>query len=151
MFVLVPLGIGAMGLFFCFLGIARLRRERAFTRGALGAQGIVVGFARRRHVTHAQGHRGVGYRDHPVVSYTTRDGQETQFESPIGTSPRLQREGQQVPILYNPANPTDARIATGCMQYGLPIFFIIFGLAMALFAATFGAFAWFLIIKLPAS
>jgi hypothetical protein len=72
------------------------------------------------------------------------------IESPSATQPRVVREGQAVTVLYDPAAPQQARIASGCLQYGLPIFFIFFGLALALFATLFGFFSWFLITKLPA-
>ncbi len=109
----------------------------------------MVGFERRRVFSGSRRRRGTTYRDHPVVRYTTQTGQPVQFESPLGTSPRLHREGQQVPVLYNPADPTDARIATGCMRYGLAIFFIVLGLGMALFSALFALVSWLILAQVP--
>ena len=107
-----------------------------------------MGFARRRYAS-GRNFRRLNYRDHPIVRYTTRDGQTAQFESPVGTLPRLHREGQSVPILYNPANPAEGRIATGGMRFGAPIFLIIIGLAMALFAGFFAVGAWVIAAQLP--
>jgi hypothetical protein len=150
-FVLVPLGLGLVGCLFLVIGIVHFRREHAFARGAIGAQGVVIGFQRRRNTNRTVGGNESHYLDFPVVRNTTRQGQEVQFESPIGTSPRLQREGQQVPVLYSPENPTDARLASGCMRYGLPLGLIVVGLGMVLFATVFGLFAWFLLRQIPAA
>jgi hypothetical protein len=84
-----------------------------------------------------------------VIRYTTREGQSAQFESPVGTVPRLHREGQHIPILYNPANPAEGRIATGCMQVGPPIFLIVFGLVTALFSGLFAVSTWVISAQLP--
>lgn len=149
LFILVPLGIGLGGLVFFLIGIARLRNERAFARSATQAPGVVVGYQRRR-MRGSRRRRSTVF-DFPVVQYTTQAGQQIQFESRSATQPRAVREGQPVTVLYDPAAPQQARIASGCLQYGLPIFFILFGLAMAIFAALFGFFSWFLIAKLPAT
>lgn len=146
-FIIVPLGLALGGLAFFIIGIGRLRSERAFACGATRASGMVVGFRRRSLRRSSSMHSSI--LDFPVVRYTTQTGQQIEFESPSATQPRVVREGQAVTVLYDPAAPQQARIASGCLQYGLPIFFIFFGLALALFAALFGVFSWCLITKLP--
>lgn len=150
-FLLVPLGIALVGAFFFVTGIVLTRRERAFQRVAVDAQGVVTGFERRRITRRRFGTVSRAYHDFPVVRYTTREGREVQFTSPIGTSPRIHREGQTVPVLYDPSNPTDARLASGLMRYGLSLFFLLFGLGMLLFAACFASIAWFAIRQVPAT
>jgi hypothetical protein len=85
------------------------------------------------------------------VRYTTREGQDVQFESPFGTSPRVHAEGQQVQVLYDPVNPADARLASGWMCYGLPLVFVGLGLGMLLFATLFALLAWYLVEQIPAA
>jgi hypothetical protein len=141
-FMLISLGQAAFGVIFLAIGIVLLRCEAVFARTAVEAQGVVVGHERRRvHRRTSRGRRGRAY-DFPVVRYTTHEGQEVQFESSFGTSPRFAPAGQQVQVLYNPADPSDARIASGCMRYGLPLVFVIIGLGMLLLASIFGAIAW---------
>ncbi len=146
-FIIVPLGLALGGVFFFFLGVSRFRRERAFVRGALSAPGVVIGF--RKRWVRTQTYENSGLLFFPLVRYTTQVGQTIEFESPIGSSPRLVREGQAVTVLYHLDAPQQAHLSSGCLQYGLPIIFILLGLGLALFASLFGLFAWFLIAKLP--
>ncbi len=117
-FIIVPLGIALGGLAFFIIGIIRLRSERAFARGATQAAGVVVGFQRRKLRRSSNMHSSL--LDFPVVRYITQTGQQIEFESPSATQPRVVREGQAVTVLYDPATPQQARIASGCLQYGLP-------------------------------
>jgi hypothetical protein len=130
------------------LGIVRLRRERAFARSAAQAPGMVIGFQRRLPRGSANRSGSQSY-DFPVVRYTKQAGQTVEFASRSATRPRVVREGQAVNVLYDPAAPQRVRIASDCLQYRLPVFFITFGLGMALFAALFGFFAWMLLSRLP--
>ena len=149
-FLLVSLGFALFGCLFFVIGIILFRRERAFARRAVSAQGVVIGFQRRRTASRYRGRSSSLYRDQPIVRYTTREGQDVQFESPFGTSPRVHAEGQKVEVLYGPANPVAARLASGWMRYGLPLVFIGLGLGMLLFATLFALLAWFLIEQIPA-
>lgn len=146
-FIIVPLGLALGGVFFFFLGVSRFRRERAFVRGALSAPGVVIGIRKRWARTGTYENSGPLF--FPLVRYTTQVGQTIEFESPTGSSPSLVREGQAVTVLYHLDAPQQAHLSSGCLQYGLPILFILLGLWLALFASLFGLFAWFLIAKLP--
>ncbi len=137
---LVPAIFCAVGLVFVALGLALLTRQRRFARRAARTTGTVVELARRWS---RSTWGGVGVTGNalyfPVVRFTTADGQAIQVQSSTGTSWRSCRVGQTVPVLFDPANPHDARIdtflATGC----LPTFFVAFG---ALFVALGVAILW---------
>lgn len=148
-FILVPLGLGLGGLLFVIMGIVWIVRERAFTRGALSAPGVVVGFRTRRLHRRAADGSSSNILDFPVVRYTTRRGEPIEFESPMGSRPRVHREGQAVTVLYAPDAPERARIASSCLQYGVPIVFIVLGLGLIVFSALFGLSSWFFISRLP--
>ncbi len=117
-FIFVPLGIGLVGLVFSIIGIMRLRNERAFARSAAQASGVVVGFQRRRLSRRSSSRLRSRVYDFPVVRYTTQTGQRIEFASRTATQPRVVREGEAVTVLYDPAVPQQARIASGCLQYG---------------------------------
>ncbi len=150
---IIPAIFCAVGLIFVALGVIMLVRARRFARRAVRTTGDVVDLARRWSNPGGPGNLdslgnsdslgntgGLGstgsYLYFPVVRFATADGQAVQFQSSTGTSWRSRRVGQTVPVLYNPANPRDARIdtfmATGC----LPVGFIVFG---AVFVALGGA------------
>lgn len=52
-------------------------------------------------------------------------------------------------VLYDLADPRKAQIQSGCLQYALPIFFVLFGCCLFLFGSAFGIGAWFLLRALP--
>ncbi len=148
-FTLIPLAIGLGGLFFAILGIRRLVRARTFAARAAQAPGTVIGFNTRRIGNASNDYRSNGPLDFPVVRYAPLGGPEIAFESPVGSRPRVHREGQAVTVLYDPADPRKAQIQSGCLQYALPIFFILFGCCLFLFGSAFGIGAWFLLRALP--
>ena len=127
----IALFIGAIGLALIVAGAVGLRRERVFARHAVRAEGTVVGFRRHRSVSHRSGGNRTTLVDHPLVRYATRDGQQAQFESPFGANLRLVREGQRVPILYNPDRPSEGRLASGGARYGTPLALIVVGIVLA--------------------
>ncbi len=50
---------------------------------------------------------------HPVVRFTTTDGQEVQFRCRQGVSRGVYEPGQSVPVLYLQSDPEFAVVATG--------------------------------------
>lgn len=138
---------GSFGLLFLLLGIWQFRTERAFARIATEASGIVAGF--RTRALRRRGARRGGFArstplDFPLVRYVTNEGQTIEFESALGTRPRIHREGQAVTVLYDPAAPQRAQIASGGWMYGLPLVFTLVGAGMLAFSVLFGSLAWFL-------
>ncbi len=112
-----------------------LARARRFARRAARTTGAVVDLARRWSNPGGLGNLGSlntdslgntgSYLSFPIVRFATAEGQAVQFQSSTGTSWRSRRVGQTVPVLYDPANPRDARIdtfmATGCLPVGFTV------------------------------
>ncbi len=126
---IIPAGVCAVGLIFVAQGVITLARVRRFARRAVRTTGIVVDLARRW--SDPGGPESTGsYLYFPIVRFGTADGQAVEFRSPTGTSWRSRRVGQTVPVMYDPANPRDARIdtfmATSCLPIGFTLFGVIF-------------------------
>jgi Protein of unknown function (DUF3592) len=98
------LGIAALlaGLSLLGLALYLYRRQRSFLRRAREATGVVVA------LSHSPGEGGT--LKHPVVEFTTAEGELVEFESPVGQSPPAYRVGQRVLVLYDPARPKSAAI-----------------------------------------
>lgn len=126
----------------CFIGAGarQLYQTWRFVRGADRAQGVVVGFRTRWS-------RGSAV-DCPVVRYRPAWGGAIEFESPIGSRPRLHREGQVVTVLYHSDHPERARLDSGCLLWALPIGFIVLGLWVLAFA-VFGVLLTQFVARLP--
>ncbi len=126
---IIPVVFCAVGLIFVAQGLVMLTRARRFARRAVRTTGAVVDLARRWSNPGGPGSTG-SYLYVPVVRFATADGQAVQFQSSTGTSWRSRRVGQTVPVLYDPANPRDARIdtflATGCLPVGFTVFGVLF-------------------------
>jgi hypothetical protein len=118
----------AIGLLLAALGAAALiaagwvgLRTRAFIRRAATTVGVVVDFAEETSQERRGDHLEIATYFYPVVQFQTASGDAVQFSSTIGTErPRL-RKGQQVPVLYDPARPAEARIRSFWQLWWLPL------------------------------
>jgi len=126
---LVPLFFCALALFFVAYGLRTLIQARRFAATASHATGTVVDTTTAwvdpdgRDPSDTTG----AWLRFPVVRYQTASGQTVTFRSRTGTQPSPYKVGQQVPVLYNPADPRDARIDTFVMTRLLPGCLIAFG------------------------
>ncbi len=138
---LIPVFFCVLGLIFAAFGIGALVRARRFAARASRATGTVVDVTTRWYNPNAFNTTGSfsargGWLRFPVVRYETAEGRPVTFTSRTGTSPSPYKPGRQVPVLYDPANPRDARINTFMMTGLLPGCFVAFG---AFFVVLSGA------------
>ncbi|PKM31283.1 MAG: DUF3592 domain-containing protein [Gammaproteobacteria bacterium HGW-Gammaproteobacteria-11] len=94
---------------FTLLGIALLlgafflyQNTQSFLADAATAEGVVTALTPSRSTD------SVTYR--PVVRFATQDGEVIEFTSTAGSNPPSYATGEQVEVLYSPANPNSARI-----------------------------------------
>ena len=130
--------IWGLAAVFVAYGVSSRRESRRFAAGAARAQGVVVEL-----VTGATpGPQSSGVLSYPVVRYRTMDGREVVFRSDFGAQPSPWRPGQPVTVLYNPANPQEARIETAARSAGLPALFVVLAVGMAGIATVVVLFIW---------
>lgn len=98
-------GVGALLLVIAaisaFFTIQKLGREKS-------APGIVVEVIRREHTDIETDNVSIYY--YPVVEFRAEDGKRRTVELNEGSNPPSQEVGDEVTILYEPENPSDARI-----------------------------------------
>jgi hypothetical protein len=82
-------------------------RERRFREQALATVGTIVRVDTETSALRDGGHLIFEY---PVVRFRTQKGQTIEFRSPHGFTPCRSYVGESVPVLYNLAEPTDARV-----------------------------------------
>ncbi len=118
-------------VFFAAVGIATVlvalhleRRTDAFLQRAVRGSGVVV-----EMVTSRSG-RSTTWA--PVVEFT-HDGRRYRFRDPVGSNPPSWGRGDRAAVLYDPANPADARIDRGFWNRGVPL---SIGAAGALFCSA---------------
>jgi hypothetical protein len=103
-------------------GVALVETQR-FLAGAEGARGVVVDVVEvvKRERTGSGSSRGFTNRTyfHPVVRFTTAREQVVQFQSDEGATRPAYRVGDTVEVLYDPANPRNARLDTWSSRWGL--------------------------------
>jgi hypothetical protein len=105
---------GALAALFCvggaalaWWGWARYAATRAFVAKAAAAEGEVVGF----ETYDPPGGTSVRDRIHyALVRYETAGGREVRFRGPSRDGPVRLRQGQTVRVLYDPDDPTEARV-----------------------------------------
>jgi hypothetical protein len=125
---LIFVGMGAsllaIGLFFFF-------RTRSFLARAVRVTGTVLDFEV------SSGSEGTTYQ--PVVSYATREGETCRFTDSVATSPPGFSVGESVPVAYDPANPTQAKLlkpfrlwfVAGLLS-SMGVLFVVIGVVIAL-------------------
>ncbi|WP_405148317.1 DUF3592 domain-containing protein [Sphaerisporangium sp. NBC_01403] len=101
--------VGTIGAIMAVLGGAVILNARDFRRRGRRGRAQVV----RLHAVRAGGtrrERRLNSVYHPVLRFTTEDGEQIEAESPVGSNPPPARPGDRVPIIYDPADPTQVRI-----------------------------------------
>lgn len=132
------------GVLFVVLGVVWIARERRFAARAMTA-GVVVLALTERHTTIDDSPTTLLF---PVVRFTGMTGEEITFENPTGSRPAVARVGQQVSVIYDPIYPHSARLASGCLRYGVSVAFIALGIGFVGFGAVFALIQWF-VNRLP--
>ena len=105
-----------------------LMDDRRFLAKAAVATGVVVDIARV-----VDQDDEVAY--YPVVEFTTAREQVVRFEADEATPDPDRQLGASVRILYDPANPQDARLDTFMSRWGLSIVMGTLGLGFVLIPA----------------
>ncbi len=73
-----------------------------------------------------QGRRGVTFYS-PQVRFLSQSGEEVIFVEQTQNSNNTYQKGDRVKVLYNPQNPTDARVSVWWSLYLVPFGFVIIG------------------------
>lgn len=123
--VFVFLLFAVLGTFFAVMGVRAMVEHRRFRRTAVQVPGVIT--ALRAHHSGSSSDTGRSVTYHPVLRFTTLDGRIVETESGYGSNPPPGREGAYVPVLYDPANPADARL-TGMWGGGVLLGFALVGL-----------------------
>ena len=123
----------AFGVLFAGIGVVRIVQQRRFIARATRAGGTVLALQERESASTD----GPSTLLFPVVRFQTAAGEEIVFESAIGARPSPFRVGHPATVAYDPHNPHDARIATGCFLYGVSVVFIALGVFFVLMGAFF--------------
>ena len=96
------------GALFIGLGVRGVVTTQRFLDRASAAEGMVV------KVDAVGGYDEEGDRSYyPVVRFVTTSGRVVQYRDPSEVGPQTYRVGDQVRVLYDPANPQRARLAVG--------------------------------------
>jgi hypothetical protein len=123
--------IGGIGL---AAGVILLLWQAWFVLNARVAEGEIVGVEQGARATGPG--RPARPFNYPVVTFYTESGQLVEFVHAVGTTWSAYREGQAVPVLYNPRNPRQAAIRSFFAQWGGGLIALAVG---AVFLAIGGA------------
>jgi Protein of unknown function (DUF3592) len=126
----VDVAIGALPGVFALLGLLLLGsgvrqwlQLRSFLKGATATGGRVAAVVQEKRKRTA--------RYFTDVEFQTASGQRVQFRPVLSTDQPAFEVGEAVPVLYNPANPTAARVNEYWHLRFWPIFLLVVGGVMA--------------------
>ncbi len=126
--------LGLFAIILLAVGVYQGNRVLRFETSGKRAQGEVV-----RLVAQSSSGNSGGYTYYPVIRFRTADNLTVEFKDDVGTNPPTRRAGDKATVLYLAANPAQAMIDRGFLNWAIPVL---------LFAA--GAFlVWLLTRLLP--
>jgi hypothetical protein len=117
-------------IIFLLISLFAYSRARTFTRSAARTQGTVIRLERRD-----SSRSGILYR--PVVSFRDSQGMPRELFSSVASSPPSYKVGDQVSVLYSPAEPRKAKLdgffevwGWAAITGGIGVSDLLFGLAL---------------------
>jgi hypothetical protein len=125
---------GGLGTLLFVLGIVLTRANRRFDRSALRAPGHVTG-VHWEAIGPAADRSMSGF---PALRFTLPDGRVVDTVARTGTSFDAMKEGQPVTVLYDPADPSQARVDSPSSAAGATLAgaaFIVIGVVFVLIGA----------------
>lgn len=133
-FLLVGIGLlVAAGIF--------AERTNRFVGQALTTSGEVVDLVRSRSSSSSSGTRNYTFK--PRVRFSAPDGRSIEFLSSVGSNPPGFAIGEQVKVLYDLADPTDARIDDFVSLWLIPLIFGGIGAVFFIVGAIMAVLPWF--------
>jgi Protein of unknown function (DUF3592) len=102
-----------------------------FVQNAVSVPGTVTGLAQERD----DHNESTLYA--PVFAFTTQDGRTQSVTSGVYSHPADYHVGDRVTVLYNPAEPSSARIDSFWQTWFLPAFLAVMGACLGLMATIF--------------
>jgi hypothetical protein len=73
----------------------------------------------------------------PVIEFTTHTGQTIRFEADLGFYPSPPKRGQPVPVLYDPADPMQAKLNSPAARWFVPGVWTGFGFISSILGGLF--------------
>ncbi len=108
-----------LGLFAILLlagGVYQGIRVSRFETSGMRTQGEVV-----RMVEQSGSGNNGGYTYYPVVRFHTADNLTVEFKDEVGSNPPTRRPGDKANVIYLPANPAQAMIDRGILNWAVPV------------------------------
>lgn len=128
----LPLVFLLVGIVLLTKAVRHAQRTRAFLTSARESTGEVIALE-ETPPQQPGADQDETYR--PVVVFTAENGQRVRFESMASSNPPRYSVGDQVPVLYDPERPSDARIRSFHDLWFMPALLGGLGLAFTVVGA----------------
>ena len=130
---------------FLCVGLWEVRETQLRLNFQSEAQGTVIESVYRTH-TDPEDSSQFTRSYHPVVRFSSGQGQTVVFTDGVGSYPEAYQVGETVEVLYDPQDPEDAMIPSWSGLWGASTVFIVvgmipIGIAIVLGAVSVGLFA----------
>ncbi len=138
--LLVALVFGVVGIVPLLVGIYIYQQRSLFVAEANSAQGVVVDIFLATSKARTGGEDIKTYA--PRVFFVAASNQKVEFKTRASKSNPGYKIGDQVPVLYDPANPEKAKINTFFHLWMLPTIMIAMGGLFSIIAILVGILDW---------
>jgi len=133
--IIFGLIFGSVGFILIALALFFLVRTRSFINNSLQTQGTITQMA------YSSDSEGGGYT--PVFRFRTMQGQEVEVAGGLRSNPPQFKVGQVIDVLYDPDNPSRARIKKWFNLYFVPMLLGFLGLVFGSIGVGSVIAAWF--------
>lgn len=116
---------GLVGVAAIVAGGFTVRKTQRFLARAKAARGTVMHLVMRSSTDTEDG--TISYAYYPIIRFTAKTGEEIEFEAGTGSNPPMYAMGQPVEILYDPQNPSRAKICSFLDLWMAPMLFFGIG------------------------
>jgi hypothetical protein len=128
--------LGGLGLAVLVYGLMWGAKRYSLLKAGLHTQGKVVEILKSLPVDETKSTSAFYY---PLVEFQDQNGQTYRFKGSTGSNAPAYETGAQVPLVYNPRNPSEAQL-TNFSQFWLgPLLIILAGLGILFL--SYGAFS----------
>ncbi|TMR92325.1 DUF3592 domain-containing protein [Nonomuraea basaltis] len=121
LFTIVGGIFGLIGLVLLCIGVGLAASTASFLTSAKQTDGTVVALTARTTTTRSSDGRARSDTSwYPTVEFTV-DGRRYSFQSSTGSNPPSYKKGESVPVAYDPADPSNGRIASVWSAFLAPL------------------------------
>jgi len=118
-----------IGLSLSAFGVFTFKKNQKLAKNGVKTMAKVVDISEQTD-TDSEGFSSKSY--YPVLEFVDQNSQKHKFKGNVGGGKRKYHLDQEIEIIYDPANPTQAQMKNFFTQWVMPVIIVIVGVMLAI-------------------